>query len=96
MRRPVISRGIYYTDFNCLCIDVQTKAVSNKVFRMRGIYHITKRALRLLKEQNDTEDMKIVQIDSVNVITKLYGMTIDEFLAKARPMDENRHFIDEQ
>lgn len=93
MRHPVVSRGVKYTNMRCLVINVQTRESGYKVFQVRGIYKITKRALRIVKEKYDTDDVKIVTIESVEVITKMYGMTMEEFLSYAHPMDDTRHII---
>lgn len=97
MRKPMVTRSFTVTVATAICLDVtKTKPETISVVLPRK-YTDKKKALKLVKEQCETDTYKVVDISNLEYETKLYGMAEQDFLDNAIELDpESRKPTDEE
>lgn len=86
----MITRTVESTVFDVFCVNVSTQTTETKTFKLAGRVKDADKALRKLRVEHETENVKIVYIVDSRLEQKLYGMTEEDFVANAVELDENR------
>lgn len=89
-RKPVVTRTIVTTQVTTLCIDLTSEEPFNQSFTIHGKMTDDKRILKLIKEEHETDTIKIVSIVNKEYIKTLYGMAEDDFIEHAEVMTEEQ------
>lgn len=84
MRKPMITRTVTTTDATLLCVNVRTQETCKQVVALPRTYSSDRAVLRTAKKLYETDELKVVQVLSCEVNTRLYGMTEAEFLQTAK------------
>lgn len=82
-RIPQVTRTITTTKANVMCLDIATGEPCNKVFTAPRTYKNNEKLLKVLKEIEETDELKLVHIVDVTTEETLYGMTEAEFIKYA-------------
>ena len=82
-RIPQVTRTITTTKANVMCLDIQTGEPCNKEFTAPRTYKNNEKLLKVLKEIEETDELKLVHIVDVTIEETLYGMTEAEFIKYA-------------
>ena len=83
MRTPQVTRTIITTKANVMCLDVTTGESCNKTFTAPRTYKDNEKLLKVLKQTEETDELKLVHIVSVSTEETLYGMTEADFIKNA-------------
>lgn len=86
-RERSVTRTINVTTVKAITMDIETKAVSTQDFTISGDTPTQDLALKQAKKLYETSTLKIVAIESLETIEKLYGMSEVEFLKYAKELD---------
>ena len=86
-RERSVTRTINVTTVKAITMDIQTKAVSTQDFTISGDTPTQDLALKQAKKLYETSTLKIVAIESLETVEKLYGMSEVEFLKYAKELD---------
>lgn len=86
-RERSVTRTINVTTVKAITMDIETKAVSTQDFTISGDTPTRDSALKQAKKLYETSTLKIVAIESLETVEKLYGMTEVEFLKYAKELD---------
>lgn len=86
-RERSVTRTINVTTVKAITMDIETKAVSTQDFTISGDTPTQDSALKQAKKLYETSTLKIVAIESLETVEKLYGMTEVEFLKYAKELD---------
>lgn len=90
MRKAMITRTVESTVFDVFCVDASTQTTETKTFKLAGRVKDADKALRKLRAEHETENVKLVYIVDSRLEQRLYGMTEEDFVANAVELDENR------
>ena len=93
-RKPMVTRTITTTKANVLCLDIVAGEPFNKVVTLPRTYKDEKALMKKVSEVIDNDTQKAVHVVAKEEVEQLYGMSEQDFIELARPMDENRKFID--
>lgn len=83
MRKPQVTRTIVTTRANVMCLEINTGECVNKEFVAPRTYKDNEKLLKVLKQSNETEELKLVHIVDVQTEETLYGMPEEEFIKSA-------------
>lgn len=86
-RERSVTRTINVTTVKAITMDIETKAVSTQDFTISGDTPTQDLALKQAKKLYETSTLKIVAIESLETVEKLYGMSEVEFLKYAKELD---------
>ena len=86
MRTPQVTRTITTTKANVMCLDINTGEPCNKVFTAPRTYKDNDKLLKVLKQTEETDELKLVHIVDITTEETLYGMTEAEFIKYAQKM----------
>lgn len=86
-RERSVTRTINVTTVKAITMDIESKAVSTQDFTISGDTPSQDMALKQAKKLYETSTLKIVAIESLETIEKLYGMSEVEFLKYAKELD---------
>lgn len=86
-RERMITRTINVTECEVIALDVVTVETTIKTYNLTGNTYTKETALKHLKKQYETEEYKIVAIQSMNTHEELYGLSEVEFLKIATKLD---------
>lgn len=86
-RERSVTRTINVTTVNAITMDIETKNVETKAFTISGDTPSNDSALKQAKKLYETSTLKIVAIESMDTVEKLYGMSEVEFLKYAKELD---------
>lgn len=92
MRKKVITRTINTTICNTKVLCVATNEVTDEIFSITG-KHDEKSALKNLKARFDSEDRKIIYVNSVELKSELYRMDEDTFISHSevvKPVEDKK------
>lgn len=93
-RTRVITRTVIDTVYEVMTLNTCTCDVEVKFYTLGAIKFANEdKALSALKKQYDTEDVKLVKINGTSQREQIYGILETDFMAMARLMDSDRHFI---
>lgn len=82
-RIPMVTRTIQTTTVNVLCLDVESAEPFNKEVVIPRTYKDEKAMLKAVESAVNTEKVKAVHIVGHNVNETLYGMSEQDFIARA-------------
>lgn len=82
-KKPMVTRTITFTKVTALVINPSTREASEKDFKVSRTYRNDVQLMAALEAFN-TADCRIVSVIASEVITELYGMTEDDFIAAAK------------
>lgn len=86
-RERSVTRTINVTTVKAITMNIETKEVSTQDFTISGDTPTQDLALKQAKKLYETSTLKIVAIESMNTVEKLYGMSEVEFLKYAKELD---------
>lgn len=86
-RERSVTRTINVTTVNAITMDIESKNVETKAFTISGDTPSQDSALKQAKKLYETSTLKIVAIESMTTVEKLYGMSEVEFLKYAKELD---------
>ncbi len=87
-RKRMVTRTIITTEVNYLGVNIETQEVIKNTVTLNGSYSSEKLALKELKNELETDVIKIVSIVGLNSIEKLYGLSELEFISYAKELDQ--------
>lgn len=83
-RIPMVTRTISTTIFEVMTLDISSAQVNVREYILTGTHENSEKTLKELKKIYETEYIKLVHIEDVNITTALYGMTEQEFIQAAQ------------
>lgn len=86
-RTRMITRTINVTVIEAMCVDTSTAEVSIKELELTGETFTKEKALKALKKEYETDTLKVVAIQSMNVHEEMYGLKEIDFLKVATKLD---------
>ncbi len=86
-RERSVTRTINVTTVKALTMDITSREVSTQDFTISGDTPSQETALKQAKKLYETSTLKIVAIESMTTVEKLYGMSEVEFLKYAKELD---------
>lgn len=95
-REALITRTVEATKVDVLGLDINTAEPENRTYYLPGKFKDEKKLLNKVKKEFETDDFKVATIVSSEVVSTLYGITVDDFIKNAKVLDpETRKPIDE-
>lgn len=86
-RVRMVTRTVNVTEVTCLTVNTVTREVGNTVFKISGATYTEDTALKTIKKQCETDEVKVVSIVSMNEYEECFGMLETEFLKYAKKLD---------
>ena len=86
-RTRMITRTINVTTIEAMCVDISTAEVSIKELELTGETYTQEKALKVLKNEYETDTFKVVAIQKMEVHEEMYGLKEIEFLKVAQKLD---------
>ena len=87
MRTRLVTRTINEVTANTVIYDVVVGEIKNVNYTLTGKMD-KELALKVLKKSHETDTIKVVTVNSVDVTEQLYGMTEEEFIKVAKKIDK--------
>ena len=85
-RVAMVTRTIQSTKVKALCVDIMEQKPYEAEFVLSGTYKDAKSLMKALEKVANTDTTKVVHIKTSEVVEKLYGMTEQEFLERAKEL----------
>lgn len=89
-RKPMITRTIISTKVNVLCLDLVKCEPFNKDFELAGTYKNDNEVMKAVTELMDTSIEKPVHVTLTEKVEQLYGMSEQDFISRATPLNADR------
>lgn len=86
-RVRMITRTINVTTLEAMCVDTSTAEVSIKELELTGETFTEEKALKVLKKEYETDTLKVVTIQNMEVHEEMYGVKEIDFLKVAQKLD---------
>ena len=86
-RTRMITRTIDVTTVEAMCVDTSTAEVSIKELELTGETFTEEKALKVLKKEYETDTLKVVAIQKMEVHEEMYGLKEIDFLKVAQKLD---------
>ena len=86
-RTRMITRTINVTTIEAMCVDTTTAEVSIKNLELTGETYTQEKALKMLKNEYETDTFKVVAIQKMEVHEEMYGLKEIDFLKVAQKLD---------
>lgn len=86
-RTRMITRTINVTTVEAMCVDTSTAEVSIKELELTGETFTEEKALKVLKKEYETDTLKVVTIQKMEVHEEMYGLKEIDFLKVAQKLD---------
>ena len=86
-RKPMVTRTINVTAIEAMCVDTLTAEVSIKELELTGETFTEEKALKALKKEYETDTLKVVTIQKMEVHEEMYGLKEIYFLKVAQKLD---------
>lgn len=83
MRKAMVTRTLTATICNCLCVNPDTKEVSERTVKLSGTYKDAKALEKATAKATEGAPFKVVSIIDTKVEETLYGMTEQKFMENA-------------
>lgn len=85
----MITRTIESATVNCLCLNIETKEVTEKRFSFTSNLKTADAIISEITKENQTETFRIVNVDMATIekTQALYGMSETDFLKYAHKME---------
>ena len=93
----MITRTVTSSVITLMTVNLETAEVENKEIELSGNFKNEKQIISVLEKDKDLlgETIKPVQVLDIKAKETIYGMTEQEFIATAKPMNKKRHFIED-
>lgn len=86
-RTRMVTRTINVTSVEVMCVDTLTAQVAFKDFELTGETLTEEKALKVLKNEYETDTLKVVAIQKMEVHEEMYGLKEIDFLKVAQKLD---------
>lgn len=88
-RRPMVTRTITTTEVTMMCVNIETKEVTNATVTLPRTYKDDSAINRFIEKEGITfgDNLKPVTIVSKQEVNSLYGMYEEEFVKVAKKME---------
>lgn len=86
-RTRMITRTINVTSIEAMCVDTSTAEVTIKELELTGETFTQEKALKVLKKEYETDTLKVVSIQKMEVHEEMYGLKEIDFLKVAQKLD---------
>lgn len=86
-RTRMVTRTINVTTIEVMCVDTNTAEVSIKELELTGEAFTEEKALKALKKEYETDTLKVVAIQKMEVREEMYGLKEIDFLKVAVKLD---------
>lgn len=86
-RARMVTRTINVTTIEAMCVDTSSAEVTIKELELTGETFTQEKALKVLKKEYETDTLKVVAIQSMNVHEEMYGLKEIDFLKVATKLD---------
>lgn len=83
-RERMVTRTVTETVAEIMCLNVTTCEVSIRTFTYAGEFATNEELLKTAKKISETEDFKLVHINSASTKETLYGMSETDFIKLAK------------
>lgn len=87
MGRNTVTRTIVSTEVTVLALDTNTAEPQNITYEVAGTFKSADKLLKAVQKLHDSDTFKNVKVVDFHEKETLYGMTEDEFIAHAKPLD---------
>lgn len=95
-RVPMVTRTVTTTKVNAMCVDTTKGEVCNVSTTLPRTYNDDLKLLKKVKEQLETETLKVVQIVDKLENETLYGMSEQEFINNAKILTDRNHLPEDE
>lgn len=86
-RTRMVTRTINVTVIEAMCVNTSTAEVLIKELELTGETFTEEKALKTVKKEYETDALKIVAIQKMEVHEEMYGLKEIEFLKVAQKLD---------
>lgn len=86
-RTRMVTRTITVTTIKSMCVDTSTAEVTIKELDLTGETFTEEKALKALKKEYETDTLKVVAIQKMEVHEEMYGLKEIDFLKVAQKLD---------
>lgn len=87
-RVRMVTRTIEVVSVKVICLDVKTVETTIKDLELTGVATSdTEKVLKALKKEYETDEFKVVAIQSIETREEMYGLTELDFLKYATKLD---------
>ena len=86
-RVRMVTRTINVTELEVMCVDTSTSEVTVKQFELTGETLSNEKALKILKNEHETDTLKLVAIQKTEVREEIYGLKETDFIKVAKKLD---------
>lgn len=86
-RERMITRTINVSIVSAICMDITTVETVIRDFELTGETYNNESALKELKKLYETDTFKVVAVQTIETIEKMYGMREIDFLKVAQELD---------
>lgn len=95
--KKMVTRTVISSVVTLMTVNLETAEVENKEIELSGQFKNEKQILCVLEKNQSLlgETIKPVQVLDVKPNETIYGMSEQEFITLAKPMDKKRHFIED-
>ena len=83
-RVSMVTRTITSSEISVIALDVNTCEVVKTTHVLSGELENNEKTLKKVQDNFNTDTVKIVSIESIKVITSLYGMSESDFIKYAK------------
>lgn len=90
-RVPMVTRTVTTTTVNAMCVNTAKGEVCNRITTLPRTYTDDAKLLKKVKEQLETEELKVVQIVDKTENETLYGMSEQDFINSAKVLTDRNH-----
>lgn len=87
-RKPMVTRTIITTKAVVLCLNIENSEPFNEVVTLPRTYKDDKALMKQVSAVIDNDNVKAVHVVSKEEVETLYGMTEQDFIANATPLDK--------
>lgn len=92
MAKNLITRTITSTKVDVMCLDIEQVEPYNEVVILPRTYKDDRALLKAAADRINDETHKAVDVVRHEVVTELYGMTEDDFIANAKPLPPRKNY----
>lgn len=86
-RVRMVTRTINVTTVEAMCVNTKTAEISIKDLELTGETFTQEKALKVLKNEYETDSFKVVAIQKMEVHEEMYGLKEIDFLKVAQKLD---------
>ena len=86
-RTRMVTRTINVTTIEVMCVETTTAEVTIKELELTGETYTQEKALKVLKNEYETDTFKVVAIQKMEVHEEMYGLKEIDFLKVAQKLD---------